>query len=187
MNKLIKILFVPLLALFVGIGMNFSSQNVEASENSNTNIPERFIPENIKRSLPDGDVLIGQKDGKLSDIMNNKDDISPLAESVWYHSHATYNSTDGVSIYIELYLPSGGNPGFTGMYGSATGELPNSIRQVGFSKSANGTKTISITAKTGAKGKSGDTGMARFSGVATANNALGGGGGFAGSYAISIP
>lgn len=167
----------------------FSTKEIVlATESSSESTPaiERFSAENISKSLPKDTVLIGQKDGKLSDIMSEQTPTSRI-EAVWYHSHATYSSSKGVSIYIELYLPSGGNPKFTGMFGTASAYLKNDSKSKGFSKNANGTKTISTTVSTGAKGKSKERGTANFSGIATAQNALGGGGGFSSSYSITIP
>lgn len=54
-------------------------------------------------------------------------------------------------------------------------------------KLADGEETIETDVDTGRTGNSGDKGTVSVSGVATANNALAGGGAFAISYPVTLP
>ena len=54
-------------------------------------------------------------------------------------------------------------------------------------ETANGEETIESDVNTGVTGNSGNTGTVTVSGVATANNALAGGGTFGITYNITIP
>lgn len=135
-------------------------------------------------------VIIGEYDGLLSDclILNTP---SPLASyvNVRINSYATYDSTNGVQVKVKLYVPwyETPKPQFTGMTGTVTTKVGSTSKTKSFSKLANGTSTIEQDVNTGVKGTSGATGTVSVSGVATANNALAGGGAFAISYAITIP
>lgn len=56
-----------------------------------------------------------------------------------------------------------------------------------FAELADGEETIETDVDTGRTGNSGDKGTVSVSGVATANNALAGGGAFAISYPVTLP
>ena len=65
--------------------------------------------------------------------------------------------------------------------------LNGSTHSTGFFETANGEETIESDVNTGVTGNSGNTGTVTVSGVATANNALAGGGAFGITYNITIP
>ena len=78
-------------------------------------------------------------------------------------------------------------PEFTAMSGSVAVALNGSTHSTGFFETANGEETIESDVNTGVTGNSGNTGTVTVSGVATANNALAGGGAFGITYNITIP
>lgn len=73
------------------------------------------------------------------------------------------------------------------MSGSVAVALNGSTHSTGFFETANGEETIESDVNTGVTGNSGNTGTVTVSGVATANNALAGGGAFGITYNITIP
>ena len=89
----------------------------------------------------------------------------------------------------KLYVPwyEFPKPEFTAMSGSVAVALNGSTHSTGFFETANGEETIESDVNTGVTGNSGNTGTVTVSGVATANNALAGGGTFGITYNITIP
>lgn len=134
-------------------------------------------------------VIIGGFDGQLKDCIDT-DDVMTYASivNVRVSSYATYDSKKGINVVVKLYAPAGGTqPKFTGMSGSVNVKMNKKNTVKGFSKVAAKTKTIKSTVKTGVKAKSGTKGTVTVSGVATATNALFGGGAFGISYRVTIP
>lgn len=94
-----------------------------------------------------------------------------------------------MQVKVKLYVPwyESPKPEFTGMSGTVTVNLNGTSDSTSFFETANGEETIESDVDTGVTGNSGDTGTVSVSGVATANNALLGGGAFGISYDITIP
>ncbi|MCI1965932.1 MAG: hypothetical protein LKJ17_07355 [Oscillospiraceae bacterium] len=134
--------------------------------------------------------IIGKYDGPLSNVMkSSRTALSSNLVNVRVNSYATYDKNDGITVYVKLYTPwyEFADPEFTSMSGSASVNLRNDTTTKYFYESEDGSNTISTDIDTGVTGNSGDEGTVSVSGVATANNALAGGGAFAISYDIEIP
>lgn len=133
--------------------------------------------------------VIGEYDGLLSDCYTGNALLAASVANVRINSYATYDKNDGITVTVKLYVPwyEFPKPQFTGMIGSVLVTLSNSGTQKSFAEIANGDETISTDVDTGVKGNSGDQATVSVSGVATALNALGGGGVFAISYPVTIP
>lgn len=134
------------------------------------------------------EIIIGEYDGPLQDFSvqtNNSRSIS----NVRIYSYATYDRSTGIKIHIKLYVPAweSPQPEFTAMSGIVSTTMHNRTEQKGYYATALGEKTISTDVSTGVYGASGEKGTINVSGVATSNNALGNGGGYSISYAITIP
>ena len=78
-------------------------------------------------------------------------------------------------------------PEFTGMTGTVNVLMNKKSTNTAFAELADGEETIETDVDTGRTGNSGDKGTVSVSGVATANNALAGGGAFAISYPVTLP
>ena len=134
-------------------------------------------------------VVIGEFDGLLKDCWTSDAPIPRAVANVRINSYATYDKEDGVQVKVKLYVPwyEFPKPEFTAMSGSVAVALNGSIYFIGFFETANGEETIESDVNTGVTGNSGNTGTVTVSGVATANNALAGGGTFGITYNITIP
>ena len=134
-------------------------------------------------------VVIGEFDGLLKDCWTSDAPIPRAVANVRINSYATYDKEDGVQVKVKLYVPwyEFPKPEFTAMSGSVAVALNGSTHSTGFFETANGEETIESDVNTGVTGNSGNTGTVTVSGVATANNALAGGGAFGITYNITIP
>lgn len=134
-------------------------------------------------------IVIGEFDGLLSDYWTSDTPMPMAVANVRINSYATYDENDGVQVKVKLYVPwyESPKPEFTGMSGTVTVDLNGTSDSTSFFETANGEETIESDVDTGVTGNSGDTGTVSVSGVATANNALLGGGAFGISYDITIP
>lgn len=134
-------------------------------------------------------IVIGEFDGLLSDYWTSDAPMPKAVANVRINSYATYDENDGVQVKVKLYVPwyESPKPEFTGMSGTVTVDLNGTSDPTSFFETANGEETIESDVDTGVTGDSGDTGTVSVSGVATANNALLGGGVFGISYDITIP
>lgn len=134
-------------------------------------------------------IVIGEFDGLLSDYWTSDAPMPRAVANVRINSYATYDENDGVQVKVKLYVPwyESPKPEFTGMSGTVTVDLNGTSDSTSFFETANGEETIESDVDTGVTGDSGDTGTVSVSGVATANNALLGGGVFGISYDITIP
>ena len=112
-------------------------------------------------------VVIGEYDGYLTDVM----------------------ISDGIQVHVKLYVPwyESPKPEFTGMTGTVNVLMNKKSTNTAFAELADGEETIETDVDTGRTGNSGDKGTVSVSGVATANNALAGGGAFAISYPVTLP
>lgn len=108
-------------------------------------------------------VVIGEYDGYLTDVM----------------------ISDGVTKRAVAYESP--KPEFTGMTGTVNVLMNKKSTNTAFAELADGEETIETDVDTGRTGNSGDKGTVSVSGVATANNALAGGGAFAISYPVTLP
>lgn len=134
-------------------------------------------------------IIIGEYDGLLSDCMDSDSATSRTIANVRINSYATYDEDDGIQVHIKLYVPwyEFPKPEFTSMSGTVTVNLNSKASNTRFAEIAAGDDTIETDVDTGRTGKSGNKGTVSVSGVATADNALTGGGAFAISYAVTIP
>lgn len=137
----------------------------------------------------DEPVIIGEFDGNLSDYMESDEPMNKVVANVRINSYATYDKSKGIQVYAKLYVPalSFPKPQFTSMIGTTSVILNGKTTSKAFSKYASGTSTIEVNVNTGVTGKSGNKGTVTVSGVATALNALGGGGNFGISYPVTLP
>ncbi len=108
---------------------------------------------------------------------------------VWCRSYAAYSSSDGVSVYVKLYVPwyYFANPKFTSMSGTVSVALGSKSKVKSFATTANAASTISTTVSTGMTASSGTKGTVVVAGTASGNNLQNGAGVFGTSYAITIP
>lgn len=120
-------------------------------------------------------VVIGEYDGYLTDVM--------ISDGV------TKREDDGIQVHVKLYVPwyESPKPEFTGMTGTVNVLMNKKSTNTAFAELADGEETIETDVDTGRTGNSGDKGTVSVSGVATANNALAGGGAFAISYPVTLP
>ncbi|RPF42100.1 hypothetical protein EDD70_2843 [Hydrogenoanaerobacterium saccharovorans] len=163
---------VALLALVISLG----TMNVFAVDNSTKSSP----------------VVIGEFDGLLSDCLNSNESMPhtlAAVANVRINSYATYDKDNGIQVKVKLYVPffDFPKPKFTSMSGTVTVDLNNDADTTSFFETANEESTIESDVDTGVKGNKGDKGTVSVSGVATASNALAGGGAFAISYPVTIP
>ena len=114
-------------------------------------------------------VVIGEYDGYLTDVMISDGVTKRAVANVRINSYATYDEDDGIQVHVKLYVPWYESP------------------KPAFAELADGEETIETDVDTGRTGNSGDKGTVSVSGVATANNALAGGGAFAISYPVTLP
>ena len=122
-------------------------------------------------------VVIGEYDGYLTDVMISDGVTKRAVANVRINSYATYDEDDGIQVHVKLYVP---------WYESPKPEFKKSTNTA-FAELADGEETIETDVDTGRTGNSGDKGTVSVSGVATANNALAGGGAFAISYPVTLP
>lgn len=146
------------------------------------------IPETADAEEP---IIIGEFDGLLAECLD-PDTPMPLILSVAnvrINSYATYDSRNGVQVTVKLYVPwyEFPKPQFTGMAGDVIVNLNNRSTSTHFVEFASGDETISSDVDTGRTATSGTRGTINVEGVATALNALTGGGVFAIGYEITIP
>lgn len=120
-------------------------------------------------------VVIGEYDGYLTDVMISDGVTKRAVANVRINSYATYDEDDGIK------------PEFTGMTGTVNVLMNKKSTNTAFAELADGEETIETDVDTGRTGNSGDKGTVSVSGVATANNALAGGGAFAISYPVTLP
>lgn len=134
-------------------------------------------------------VVIGEFDGLLSDYLTSNAPVPVAAANVRINSYATYDENNGIQVKVKLYVPwfEFPKPEFTSMSGTVTVDLNGASDSTSFFEIANGDETIESDVDTGVTGNSGDSGTVSVSGIATANNALLGGGAFGISYGITIP
>ena len=134
-------------------------------------------------------IIIGEFDGLLADYLDPSVPMPTAVANVRINSYATYDSEDGVQVKVKLYVPwyDFPKPEFTGMTGTVTVNLNNKTKNTAFVETADGDATIESDVNTGVTGASGAKGTVTVSGVATALNALFGGGAFGISYEIQIP
>lgn len=134
-------------------------------------------------------IIIGEFDGLLADYLDPSVPMPTAVANVRINSYATYDSEDGVQVKVKLYVPwyEFPKPEFTGMTGTVTVNLNNRTKNTAFVETADGDATIESDVNTGVTGASGAKGTVTVSGVATALNALFGGGAFGISYEIQIP
>ena len=134
-------------------------------------------------------IIIGEFDGLLADYLDPSVPMPTAVANVRINSYATYDSEDGVQVKVKLYVPwyEFPKPEFTGMTGTVTVNLNNKTTNTAFVEIADGDATIESDVNTGVTGASGANGTVTVSGVATALNALLGGGVFGISYEIQIP
>ena len=131
--------------------------------------------------------IIGEYDAPLSQCYRGK--LSSSVSNVRVRSYAKYDEDDGITVTVKLYVPwyESPKPKFTGMAGKVDVVLNNDTTSTTFYETADGDSTISSDVDTGVTGNSGDSGTISVAGLATSENALGGGGAFAISYPITIP
>lgn len=191
MKKKISILLFLFTSLSV---LLISPYDVEAADENITEInysKSDDITNNTDDSRP---VIIGSYDGLLIDALDteslesNEMTISSVAQ-VRINSYATYDSNKGIQVYVRLYVPltSFPKPQFTSMIGTVTVNINGRLTTKTLAEYANGSSSIDGTVDTGVKGSKGTNGIISISGIATANNALSGGGGFGISYDFTIP
>ena len=134
-------------------------------------------------------VIVGEYDALLSDCLDAGTPMPCDVANVRIRSYATYDEDDGVQVHVELYVPwyDFPKPEFTGMSGTVKVAMNSKTTTKAFFETADGDSTIETDVDTGVTGDSGDTGTVTVAGVATANNALLGGGAFSISYEIEIP
>lgn len=134
-------------------------------------------------------IIIGEFDGLLADYLDPSVPMPAAVANVRINSYATYDSEDGIQVKVKLYVPwyEFPKPEFTGMTGTVTVNLNNKTTNTAFVEVADGDATIESDVNTGVTGASGAKGTVTVSGVATALNALSGGGVFGISYEIQIP
>lgn len=134
-------------------------------------------------------IIIGEFDGLLSECLDSDVVLPRAVANVRVRSYATYDKEDGVQVTVKLYVPwySFPKPKFTAMSGTVTVKMNNKTTNKLFVETADEESTISSDVDTGVTGSSGNTGTITVSGVATATNALAGGGVFSISYEIKIP
>ncbi len=167
MNKKILVSFVTLLLIF-----SFGSSSFAVS-NSVANKP----------------IIIGEYDAPLEECLGTDSSMSRYLANVRVKSYATYDDSDGVQVYVKLYVPwyEFEWPQFTSMTGVVNVSLKPISKNTYFYETANGESTIDTDVNTGVTGESGDEGTVTVSGAATANNALNNGGVFYISYPITLP
>ena len=119
-------------------------------------------------------VVIGEYDGYLTDVMISDGVTKRAVANVRINSYATYDEDDSPK------------PEFTGMTGTVNVLMNKKSTNTAFAELADGEETIETDVDTGRTGNSGDKGTVSVSGVATANNALAGGGAFAISYPVTL-
>ena len=134
-------------------------------------------------------VVIGEYDGYLTDVMISDGVTKRAVANVRINSYATYDEDDGIQVHVKLYVPwyESPKPEFTGMTGTVNVLMNKKSTNTAFAELADGEETIETDVDTGRTGNSGDKGTVSVSGVATANNALAGGGAFAISYPVTLP
>ena len=134
-------------------------------------------------------VIIGEYDGYLSDVMIADNTAGRAISNVRINSYATYDKEDGIQVHVKLYVPwyESPKPEFTGMSGTVSVLMNSKSTSTAFAELASGDETIETDVDTGRTGNSGDKGTISVSGVATANNALAGGGVFGITYSVTIP
>lgn len=121
--------------------------------------------------------------------MTSNAPVPVAVANVRINSYATYDENNGIQVKVKLYVPwfEFPKPEFTSMSGTVTVDLNGASDSTSFFEIANGDETIESDVDTGVTGNSGDSGTVSVSGIATANNALLGGGAFGISYGITIP
>ena len=134
-------------------------------------------------------IIIGEYDGYLTNVEFSDGTTGRLVANVRINSYATYDTQNGIQVHVKLYVPwyEFPKPEFTSMTGTVNVLMNNSSSNTAFAEIANGEKTIETDVNTGRTGNSGNSGTVSVTGVATANNALAGGGAFAISYPVTIP
>lgn len=148
-----------------------------------------FAAEVDSDDATDEPVIVGEFDGLLSECWDSNTPMPRAVANVRVNSYATYDKEDGVQVTVKLYVPwyDFPKPEFTAMSGTVSVYLNSKTTSKAFFETADGEATIETDVDTGVTGSSGNKGTVTVSGVATANNALLGGGAFSISYEITIP
>lgn len=148
-----------------------------------------FAAEVDSDDVTDEPVIVGEFDGLLSECWDSNTPMPRAVANVRVNSYATYDKEDGVQVTVKLYVPwyDFPKPEFTAMSGTVSVYLNSKTTNKAFFETADGEATIETDVDTGVTGSSGNKGTVTVSGVATANNALLGGGAFSISYEITIP
>lgn len=148
---------------------------------------EHFSEEEIEAATTNGAIILGGFDAPLSALSGAS--TRAITGNVWCRTYATYDTDDGVSVNVELYVPwyFFTNPKFTSMSGTVTVTLNSKNTYKGFAAVANEEKTIDADADTGAKAASGTKGRVTITGIATGTNILAGAGKFDSGFDITIP
>lgn len=145
--------------------------------------------------------VIGGYDGYITDAIADgyltTTDSECLAKAaaaggianVRINSYATYDTTNGIQVHVKLYVPwyDFPKPEFTGMTGTVNVLMNKRSTSTPFIEIAAGDSTIETDVSTGRTASSGTEGTVSVSGVATAYNALMGGGVFSISFPVTIP
>lgn len=188
MKKIYQIIVFLLVAILTFCSFSFSVNAKEKNDMSENRVNMHYVSDETYKRNYDEAIVIGEYDGVAFDS-SNKISIKSVAANVRIKSYATYDSEKGINVYIKLYCPLSPvfNPKFTSMAGKVSVKILDKKTNKEFTKSANKSSTIEKTVKTGVKAKSLTTGKVSVSGIATAEEALNGGGAFAISYDIQIP
>ena len=132
--------------------------------------------------------IIGQYDGLLRDVIGVNEAQTRGLINVRINSYATYDKNNGIQVKVKLYTPDlFANPKFTSMAGTVDVLINNRTTSTAFSAFEDNSKTIETDVDTGVTASSGTKGTVSVAGVATATNAIAGGGAFAISYPVTIP
>lgn len=148
-----------------------------------------FSDQQIELSIANGEEIIGGINIPISEITNENSTRDIYSGEVWYRSYATYSETNGISVYIELYVPwyYFTNPKFTRMSGNVVTSLNGSNSIKYFYQSEDESSTIDSTVETERTASSGTVGTITISGTAAGTNIANGIGTFTTSYSVTIP
>ncbi|MCD7709409.1 MAG: hypothetical protein LUI02_05995, partial [Clostridiales bacterium] len=152
-----------------------------------------MLSEEELETIGDDEVILGGVNLPIFKMNNGASSDSEVITvsavgQIWCQSYATYSSSDGLSVYVKLYVPLGyANPKFTSMSGTVTVATYSKSKIKSFSVTANSTSTIDATIDTGLVDSAGAKGNVSVTGIATGNNIQDGAGAFETSYSITIP
>ena len=147
-----------------------------------------FTEEELSQGTQNGEIILGGVNIPLGETNSSARAVTEAR--VWCRSYATYDSDDGVQVYVKLYMPWWNifsNPKFTSMSGLVTVTLNSNNTIKAFYETADEDRSIETDVDTGAKADSGTRGTVMVDIIATGTNIETGTGAWVTAYEITIP